>query len=103
MAERVPEVLRPALVEVVERLAAGDYAAIDSEGDVGTWVRTYPATLIALPEQAWDEADAVPIETGGWSVVLPLWTAEEGRSDLSLTATVYEAPVRVVGVDVHVL
>lgn len=45
----------------------------------------------------------MPIETRGWSVVVPLLAVEEGRSDLSLTATVHDAPVRVVGVDVHVL
>jgi hypothetical protein len=103
MANEVPESLRPALAAVVDSLAAGDYAAIDTSGDVGTWIRQYPATLRPLPPEAWADADAVPIETGGWSVVVPLWTVEEGRSDLSLTATVYESPVRVLGVDVHVL
>jgi hypothetical protein len=103
MAEQVPEAFRPALAAIVERLAAGDYAHVGAAGDLGTWIRSYPARLVPLPLEAWEVADATPIVTGGWSVVLPLWTAEEGRSDLTLTATAHESPLRITDLDVHVL
>ena len=46
--------------------------------------------VIPLPPEGWDLADAVRV--GGrpeqWFVAIPLWTSEEGRSDLTLEATV---------------
>lgn len=101
--EQVPERFRAALAAVVDRLVARDFDGAVARGDIGRWIRPYPATLIALPPQAWDLADAVPISTGGWSIRIPLWTEEEGRSDLTLTATVYESPLLVTDLDVLVL
>jgi len=95
MIEQVPQRFRAALAAVVDRLVARDFDSVVARGGIGRWIRPYPATLIALPPQAWDRADAVPISTGGWSVRTPLWTEEEGRSDLTLTATVYESPLLV--------
>ena len=74
------------------------------------WIRNYGgagATIVPLPGEAWAEADAGPIDARpgqGW-VVLPLWTREEGMSDLSLEATVTESPGRVMVVidGIHVL
>jgi hypothetical protein len=61
---------------------------------------------VPLPEEAWASADAIPVTVrpGEWWVVLPLWTREEGMSDLSLEATVLELPsgVSVVIDDIHV-
>jgi hypothetical protein len=61
------------------------------------WVRGYERTgaaLIPLPEEAWEVADAVPVAPGPdrWAVVMPLWTSEEGMSDLSMEVTVTESP-----------
>ena len=54
------------------------------------WVRNYPGNLTTLPPEGWDLADAIQLQAdpGTWSVVIPLWTSQEGRSDLSLEATV---------------
>jgi hypothetical protein len=99
----VPAQFRPALAAVVERLAAKDYQGLKRDGidphlsaDLSLWIRNYGssgATIVPLPDDAWASADAVPItgRRGEWSVIVPLWTREEGRSDLSMEATVTES------------
>jgi hypothetical protein len=65
------------------------------------YVYDYGATLIDLPEEAWDTSVAQWYGTF-WEVLVDLWTAEEGRSDLVLDARVYE----IAGgfeVDVHLI
>ena len=111
----VPEHLRPALETVVRRLAAGDVGGLARDGhisypgDILLWVRNYSddgATLIPLPPEVWDDAAAqvVSHDVGEWSVEVPLWTAEEGRSDLTLEADVTDRPGGPVVVinDIHV-
>ena len=105
--DAVPQRFRPVIEDVVCRVAAGDYAGlkrdgIDSypDGDLSLWIREYGdggATLVPLPDEAWDSAQASPAdhEPGTWFVVVDLWTLEEGRSDLSLEATVREAGDRI--------
>jgi len=62
---------------------------------------------VPLPDEAWAEADAGPIDAraGQWWVILPLWTREEGMGDLSLEATVTESGGGIVVVidDIRVL
>ena len=99
----VPARFRPALSEVVERLAALDYQGLKRDGidpfpdsDLSLWIRNYGeagATIVPLPGEAWAEANAGQVDSrpGQWWVVLRLWTREEGMSDLSLEATVTEA------------
>ena len=113
----VPVRFRPALAEVVDRLAALDYQGLKRDGidplpdsDLSMWIRNYGdagATVVPLPDEAWAEAEAWPVDArpGEWWVVLPLWTREEGMSDLSLEATATESPGKVVVVinDIHVL
>jgi len=54
-------------------------------------------------------ADIVPISGSNpqlWSVVVPLWSQEEGRSDLSLEITVQDSPDQKYLIDIddlHVL
>ncbi len=113
----VPAQFRPALAAVVERLVAGDYQGLKRDGidpdpaaDLSLWIRNYGltgATIAPLPEEARASADAVPItgRPGEWAVVLPLWTQEEGMSDLSMEATVCESPggISIIVNDIHVL
>jgi hypothetical protein len=64
-------------------------------------------TVCRPPVSIVDVVDMVRIEGGGdrWSVVVPLWTEEEGRSDLSLEGVVERVGGRLVLHldDVHVL
>lgn len=50
-------------------------------------IEQYGRSLIPLPAHGCALIDYVPINgnSTGWSVVVPLFTREEGRSDLSLT------------------
>jgi hypothetical protein len=97
----VPERFRAVVADAVALIAAGDLAALREHprirlrgGDPLIWVRSYPATVTALPPEAWDIADAIQSRdhTGTWSIVVPLWTLQEGRSDLSLEATAQDLP-----------
>jgi hypothetical protein len=112
----VPVRFRPALAEVVKRLAALDYQGLKCDGidphpdsDLSMWIRNYGhagATIVPLPEDAWAECDVAPtVHPGEWWAVVPLWTREEGMSDLSMEATITEASgeVKVVIHDIHVL
>jgi hypothetical protein len=114
----VPARFRPALADVVARLAALDYEGLKRDGidpspddaDLSMWIRNYGetgATIVPLPDVAWAKAEAWPIEAhpDQWFAVLDLWTQEEGMSDLSLEATVTESSgeVTVVIHNIHVL
>ncbi len=69
-------------------------------------VESYGRSLIDPPESE-DWLDVVPFEDGrGFSVNVPLWTKEEGRSDLTLSLTVRPNPLGGYQLeidDVHVL
>lgn len=117
MEHPVPEGWRPLIRRVVDRLAAGDYEGLEREGVIthvggpGDMVRSnlkaYHDSLVPLPPQAWAWSDHLPVYAGPgvYHVTLPLWTAVEGVSDLTLTAEVHDdgTSVRVVVTSVHVL
>jgi len=109
----------------VDRLVAGDYEGLKRDGidpfpeaDLGLWIREYGrapgsdepgrATLVPLPDEAWESAEAICVAPGPprvWAFVVDLWTAEEGRSDLSMEGEVTETPngLAVVVSDIHVM
>lgn len=85
--------------EVVDHLARGEYhEAVEScdasrltAEEVKQVVLDYGRTLAAPPADAYKELDVVQIidpSRQAWSVRVPLWTQEEGRSDLTLELTV---------------
>ena len=98
-ARPVPGAWRPMLRAVVTRLTRGDFAlaagvdgvaslaAADAE-QMRAYVAGYGATLVELPDDVW--RTSVAQWTGGthWQVLVDLWTAEEGRSDLVLEVDV---------------
>lgn len=114
----VPERWRPALAWIVDRLVARDYAGLARDGyvphagrssdtTIGEWIERYPATLVPLPEEAWAWAERGRCvdDPDTWWVVVDLWTAEEGRSDLSMEAMVREedGALQIALHDVHVM
>jgi hypothetical protein len=114
----IPERWRPALAWVVDRLVAGDYVGLAREGfvphasgsddtGIGYWIEQYPATLVSLPEEAWAGAERGRCvdDPDSWWVIVELWTAEEGRSDLSMEAIVREqdGELRISLDNVHVM
>ena len=91
-----------AVKAAVDLLVAGQYDQLEKETsgtrlsarDVASAVEQYGRVLIAPPEQAYEDIDVVRIgrvSPPRWSVRMSLWTAEEGRSDLSLELTVAES------------
>ena len=68
--------LRSVAPETVERMRA--------------YVASYGATLVDLPDDSWLTSVAQWMDTH-WEVLVDLWTAEEGRSDLVLHARVFGA------------
>ena len=99
----IPDRWRPGLSGIVHRLVIGDYAGLASDGildftsdpldtSIGRWIEEYPATLVELPDEAWLTSECGPAagEENLWWVIVDLWTAEEGRSDLCMEATVYD-------------
>ena len=96
-SQAVPERFRPVLSALIDMIAEGDVAAMWAHpairvggGDPLLWVRDYPAAVTSLPPQGWDVADAMPVDGQPelWLAIIPLWTEAEGRSNLSLEATV---------------
>lgn len=91
---------RPILRGVVRRLAQRDYALAEEVPGVApvspavaeqvrAYVADYGATLVELPDEAWASSVAQWVGTH-WEVLIDLWTAEEGRSDLVLHGHVVE-------------
>ena len=93
--------MRAAVRRVVDALVRGDYEELErmsggvrlSAEEMAGAVRAYGRTLVALPDEGFDNLDVVELEDArprAWSVHVDLWTAEEGRSDLTLELTLRE-------------
>lgn len=110
----VPQNLIDPLRDIVHELVIGNYQRLEEDGRAGRltsdqirWVvERYGRKLIELPPEAFEIADSYKIEgqTDSWAIDLPLWTKEEGRSDLTLTltASITPAGVRLEIDDLHV-
>jgi hypothetical protein len=109
---------RNAVVErLVALLARGEYEQVHtmaprsrvSASQMRASVVEYGRTLVPLPPGAQNLIDYVVVEGSvarAWSVVVPLFTREEGRSDLSLQLSLMLLPTGRYDVevdDIHVL
>lgn len=106
---------RTAIRQLIDDLVGRRYDAIAADGRIGRLtpeeldraVADYPGTLIALPAEALDDVDIYPRIgiPGRAKVDVDLWTAEEGKSDLTLSLTLEEGPegVTISIEDLHVL
>lgn len=64
-----------------------------TEVDVAGVISDYGRTFVRLPANFLDYLDSVLVEGRScptWSIRAPLWTFEEGRSDLTLELTVVD-------------
>ena len=95
----VPTAWRPVLRDVVEAVRSGNVQRASDLPSVGAvpsgtaeivldQVAEYGETLVPLPEAAW-ETSVVLWQGGWWQVLVDLWTAESGRSDLVLHVQVF--------------
>jgi len=111
----LPEAFRAPIRRLATDLARGDLGRLVEDGRCGVMtedqmrhaIKSYGRTLASLPDEAFDRAQVRPLEDEekAWEVILPLWTVEEGESDLSLVASVMmmEGNVWVELYDLHVL
>jgi len=94
-----PDSLRVILLPLCRYVAQGDYdAAIGacvssrlSPDDLRQVIADYRRTIVDPPPNVFEDADVIVVARTGlpaYSVRLPLWTREEGRSDLTLELTV---------------
>ena len=92
------EVVQRGLCVIVDRLVLGDYVGLCEDGlarrtqpeGLRAAVATYGRTLTALPAEAFGLTELGPITLRPdlWWLVQPLWTVEEGRSDLDIVGGV---------------
>jgi len=87
--------------EIVACLVKGDYDYLERQTDstrltkeeMQTAVNEYPGTLVLPPERSFENIDVIEIEGTApteWSGRFDLWTAEDGRSDLTLELNLIE-------------
>jgi hypothetical protein len=90
--------IKSTIVQLLDWLVSGDYEAIErftggsrlSAEVLRQAVSAYGQRLAMPPTAALDQLDVVEIDGAfpkAWSVRVDLWTASEGRSDLSLECT----------------
>ena len=93
------ELIGTAVRALVDRLERGEYREAVAQCDTSRLtpeelrgiIRGYGRTLTTPPAEAYENLDAVRIKDPSrraWSVRAPLWTREEGRSDLAIELTV---------------
>jgi hypothetical protein len=91
--------LRLIVRRVVTKLVDGDFvdavAECDSSrlsaNDLERVIREYGRTFVEPPPNAYTDLDIVVVSSADlptWSVRAPLWSREEGQSDLTLKLTV---------------
>ena len=95
----LPTELKQTVKSILEELARGQFESLIARvtasrltaDQLKEVIRDYGRTLVLPPEAIEQELDAVQVrgaEPPRWSVMVPLWTREEGRSDLTLELTV---------------
>jgi len=102
--------------DLLDRLIRGDYAAAEaltggnrlSAAEIEGAIAEYGRRLVAPPADSSPRSviDIEGSEPEQWSVYVDLWTAEEGRSDLTLELTLTESSRETYGVqidNIHVL
>ena len=101
---------------IVDLLVRGEYETVErvtrarrlTSRELADAVARYGRTLVTPRAGWWESVEITPVRAQGrvFHAAVPLWTAEEGRSDLTLelelseiAAGVYETSVE----DIHVL
>ena len=91
----MPDQLQETVSETLKLLVSGKYAKLESltggvrlsANEIRKAVSDCGRTLVTPPESAFALMEVVRVknvEISEWSITMPLWTQEEGRSDLSM-------------------
>lgn len=107
---------RQVILDTVRGLVTSNYDQLVADGRAGrltaeelqSSIDAYRGTIVLPPEDIWSWAEVYPIEASpdAFFVEVPLWTKEEGRSDLTLSLLLHVDPERGPSVsieDFHVL
>jgi hypothetical protein len=97
----MPDQLHEAVSAALKLLVSGEYAQLErltggirlNAEEIRKAVTDYGRVLITPPDSAFELMDVIKVknaEPSQWSITMPLWTQEEGRSDLSMELTVIE-------------
>jgi hypothetical protein len=97
----IPTDWRPTLAAIVEGIARGDEdrlshlpGVVPPSAELLAYIRkniaAYGETVITLSEDTWRRSVCRWRRTS-WDLLVDLWTAESGRSDLALHVRVFEA------------
>jgi len=96
----IPTIWRPIFEDIVKAFVKKDYrltegvfgvspVSEDTATQIKEYIEDYGEELVYLPEMTWDTSVYIWRDTH-WDVLVDLWTAAEGRSDLVLSAEVSE-------------
>jgi hypothetical protein len=91
--------LRELVAQVIHLLVHKEYEQLFkltngvrlSTQEITQAIEDYGRILIEPPDQAFDFMDIIQVQSDldmCWSITMPVWTQEEGRSDLSVELTV---------------
>lgn len=81
--------------EVLEKMTQGRHLTAE---EMARAVTEYGRTLVLPPDEAYEDIDAIDSTVDGkhtHAVDFPLWTKEEGRSDLEVELTLVEVMDRI--------
>lgn len=108
--------LKETVKRIVDLLVTGDFDQVAkitngqrlNTRSISDAITTYGRNLVAPPDNAYNQIDVVAVTSSNlpcWSLRMNLWTAEEGRSDLTveLTITEVEGQYTLELDDIHVL
>ncbi len=96
----IPTIWRPTFIRIVDAFVQKDYSlsceikgvasvSSDTANHIREYIEAYGEELIQLPSETWETS--IYIWMGShWDVLIDLWTAGGGRSDLVLGARVLE-------------
>jgi hypothetical protein len=101
-SQRLSSQIRTAVSMTVNLLVRGQYDVLESmtrgkwlsAGQLRQAVTEYPHRLVQPPDSAWENLDvmhAMDLEPATFLVDFPLWTDDEGLSDLTLQLRLVEA------------
>lgn len=96
----VPTIWRPIFENIVNAFVKKDYLlesgvagvspiSEDTANQINEYIEDYGEDLVQLPEETWETSVYIWMDPH-WDVLVDLWTAGEGLSDLVLRAEVSE-------------
>jgi hypothetical protein len=95
------EKLKEQVSQIVSLLVAGKYADLEQQtlgvrltaNEIAIAIVDYGRTLVLPPQDGFTLMNIVEVKNAQpkrWSIAMPLWTKEEGRSDLTVDMTIIE-------------